>query len=62
MADTITKSPEQFTVTGGVDVGKEGPVASEAALKLILDLLRPKDHEVPPTGEEVGVEQQEVDG
>ena len=62
MAAAIVKSPEQFTVTGGVDLKKEGPVASEAALMLILDLLRPKEHETPHVEEEGGVEQQEVDG
>lgn len=61
MAATIAKSPEQFTVTGGGEIGKEGPVASEAALMLILDLLRPREHETPPTGAEDGIEQQEVD-
>ena len=56
MAATIAKLPEQFTVTGGVDLGKEGPVASEAALMLILDLLHPKEHETPHVGEESGIE------
>lgn len=36
MKALIEKDPEHFTLTGGEKKGKKGPVASEAALSLIL--------------------------